>query len=139
MFWEPIAGARRTSNMQVLPQAARSRPRVCRAVSAWYPAPVLRADDMLPASDRSDDSDADEQLVRKVAEGDRAALGELYDRFAPSMLAVARRILGSEPEDLVQDVFLEAWHRARHFDPARGSVRTWLMLRVRSRSLDRLR
>jgi RNA polymerase sigma-70 factor (ECF subfamily) len=57
------------------------------------------------------------------------------------MLAVAQRILGSarEAEDLVHDVFLEAWHHARHYDRSRGSVRTWLMLRVRSRSLDRLR
>ncbi|HEY2216370.1 MAG TPA: sigma factor, partial [Solirubrobacteraceae bacterium] len=72
----------------------------------------------------------------RAAAGDRAALGLLYDRFAPSMLAVGQRILGSarEAEDLVHDVFLEAWLRARYYDPARGSVRTWLMLRLRSRA-----
>ncbi len=83
----------------------------------------------------------DEQLLRAAGAGDRAALGQLYDRFAPSLLAVAQRIVGSprEAEDVVHDVFLEAWHRARHYDPQRGTVRTWLMLRLRSRSLDRLR
>lgn len=83
----------------------------------------------------------DERLVARAAEGDRAALGVLYDRFAPSMLLVGQRILGSprEAEDLVHDVFLEAWLRARYYDPARGSVRTWLMLRLRSRALDRKR
>lgn len=83
----------------------------------------------------------DETLLRAAAGGDRAALGRLYDRFAPSLLAVAQRIVGSprEAEDVVQDVFLEAWHRARHYDPQRGTVKTWLMLRLRSRSLDRLR
>jgi RNA polymerase sigma-70 factor (ECF subfamily) len=57
------------------------------------------------------------------------------------MLAVAQRILGGrrEAEDVVQDVFLEAWHRARYYDRARGTVRTWLMLRLRSRALDRVR
>lgn len=87
------------------------------------------------------DADRDELLVRAAAEGDRDALGALYDRFSPSLLAVAQRMLGSarEAEDVVQDVFLEAWHRARHYDRSRGSVRTWLMMRLRSRSLDRLR
>jgi RNA polymerase sigma-70 factor (ECF subfamily) len=86
-------------------------------------------------------ADDDEALVRAAATGDRAALGKLYDRFAPSMLGVAQRILGGprEAEDVVHDVFLEAWHRARHYDRDRGSVRTWLMLRLRSRALDRLR
>ena len=86
-------------------------------------------------------AERDERLIAAVAEGNRDALGELYDRFAPSMLAVALRMLGSsrEAEDVVQDVFLEAWQRAAHYDRARGTVRTWLMLRLRSRTLDRLR
>jgi len=90
---------------------------------------------------RLDASQPDEQLVAAIAEGDREALGVLYDRFASSLLAVALRMLGTsrEAEDVVQDVFLEAWQRARHYDRARGTVRTWLMMRLRSRSLDRLR
>jgi RNA polymerase sigma-70 factor (ECF subfamily) len=85
--------------------------------------------------------DHDESLVRAAARGDRQALGVLYDRHSASLLAVALRMLGSQPEaeDVVHDVFLEAGHRARHYDRTRGSVRTWLMLRLRSRTLDRLR
>lgn len=83
----------------------------------------------------------EERWLQAAATGDREALGLLYDRFAPGMLAVAQRVLGSarESEDVVHDVFLEAWHRARHYDRSRGSVQTWLMLRLRSRALDRLR
>jgi RNA polymerase sigma-70 factor (ECF subfamily) len=83
----------------------------------------------------------DERLVRALVDGDRDALGALYDRHAASMLAVAQRVLGSprEAEDLVHDVFLEAWHRARYYEPARGTVRTWLMMRLRSRAIDRQR
>jgi len=83
----------------------------------------------------------DELLVQAMARGDREALGALYDRFAGEMLAVGQRFLGGarEAEDLVHEVFLEAWHRARHYDRTRGSVRTWLMLRLRSRALDWLR
>jgi RNA polymerase sigma-70 factor (ECF subfamily) len=80
-------------------------------------------------------------MLQAVARGDREALGALYDRFAGEMLAVGERFLGNarEAEDLVHDVFLEAWHRAGHYDRTRGSVRTWLMMRLRSRALDSLR
>ncbi len=54
------------------------------------------------------------------------------------MLALARRILGSQAdaEDLVHDVFIEAWRHAADYDPDRGSVKAWLVLRTRSRAVD---
>jgi RNA polymerase sigma-70 factor (ECF subfamily) len=84
-----------------------------------------------------DDSD----VVREAARGEIQALATLYDRYAGLLLGMARRILGEETaaEDLVQDVFMEVWRRAHAFDASRGSVRTWLLVRVRSRALDRLR
>jgi RNA polymerase sigma-70 factor (ECF subfamily) len=83
----------------------------------------------------------DAELLREVAGGDRAAFGELYDRLAPGALALGYRMLGSrrEAEDLVHDVFLECWRDASLYDPTRASVRTWLLVRTRSRSLDRMR
>jgi RNA polymerase sigma-70 factor (ECF subfamily) len=39
----------------------------------------------------------------------------------------------------MHDVFLEAWHSASLYDQQRGTVATWLILRMRSRTLDRLR
>lgn len=85
----------------------------------------------------SDDEDA--TLWRRVVEGDRKALALLYDRHGGLMLALARRIMGDgrEAEDLVHDVFLEAWRQCADFDPGRGTVRAWLVLRLRSRALDR--
>lgn len=87
----------------------------------------------------SQGNEADAELVRSVAKGDRAALAQLYDRFAPILLAVATRILGErrEAEDLLHDVFLEVWRQAADYDAARGSVRAWIMIRLRSRALDR--
>jgi RNA polymerase sigma-70 factor (ECF subfamily) len=72
--------------------------------------------------------------------GDTGALGAVYDRHAPALLAVAMRMLGAarEAQDVVHDVFLEAWEHAREYDAARASVRTWLLVRLRSRALDRL-
>ncbi len=83
----------------------------------------------------------DEALLVRVADGDAAALAQLYDRYAALLLGVAERIIGirREAEDLVHDLFVEAWERAGEYDPRRGSVRTWLLVRTRSRSIDRLR
>ncbi|MBS2022762.1 MAG: sigma-70 family RNA polymerase sigma factor, partial [Deltaproteobacteria bacterium] len=39
----------------------------------------------------------------------------------------------------LHDSFLEAWQHASEYDPKRSSVRTWLLLRLRSRCLDRIR
>jgi RNA polymerase sigma-70 factor (ECF subfamily) len=73
-----------------------------------------------------------------MARGDSTALAQLYDRYAGSMLALAQRIVGrgAEAEDVIHDVFLEAWRHSADYDPARGSVKSWLLLRTRSRSLD---
>jgi RNA polymerase sigma-70 factor (ECF subfamily) len=84
---------------------------------------------------------ADALLWEAMVDGDRVALARLYDRHAPGLLALAFRVLGSAPEaeDLVHDVLLEAWESGDDFDPRRGTVRTWLAVRTRSRALDRLR
>jgi RNA polymerase sigma-70 factor, ECF subfamily len=85
--------------------------------------------------------DEDAERVIALARGERQVLSVLYARHAPVMLSLARRMLSSsrEAEDVVHDVFVEAWEHAGDFDPTRGSVRQWLLVRVRSRALDRLR
>ncbi len=85
------------------------------------------------------DEDADDAaLVAAMAAGDRTALASLYERHASLLLGLALKIVRErrEAEDLLHDVFLEAWRQARHFDPKRGRVRTWLAIRMRSRALD---
>ncbi len=96
-----------------------------------------------PAAARAQDSPAtgeDAALVAAVAQGNRQALGALYDLHAPLLFGVAKRMLGSAAaaEDLLHDVFLEVWQHAAAYTPDRGSVRTWLLVRTRSRALDRL-
>jgi RNA polymerase sigma-70 factor (ECF subfamily) len=80
----------------------------------------------------------DIEIVRAMARGDGSALARLYDRYAGTMLALAQRIVGrgAEAEDVIHDVFLEAWRHSADYDAARGSVKSWLLLRTRSRSLD---
>lgn len=97
----------------------------------------------MAADPRSDDAEADaeaqdEVLVAAMAAGDRAALATLYERHGALLLGLALRIVREkrEAEDLLHDVFLEAWRTAKDFDPKRGRVRTWLAIRMRSRALD---
>lgn len=82
---------------------------------------------------------SDSALLERAVAGDVAAFAEIYDRHAPTVLALARRILGhlGGAEDLLHDVFIEAWLAAREYDAERGSVRVWLLVRTRSRAFDR--
>lgn len=100
------------------------------------PAPVRGsvAGPMVTTSTRTD-----AELVAALALGDRPSLALLYDRYSSLLLAISVRMLGSrlEAEDLVHDVFMEAWRAANSYDPTRASVRTWLVMRTRSRALDR--
>jgi RNA polymerase sigma-70 factor (ECF subfamily) len=90
---------------------------------------------------RNEEGESDVALVARMARGDRGALGALYGRHAGRMFALLLRILGdrAEAEDLLHDVFLEAWRHAGDYASERGTVSAWLVLRGRSRAIDRRR
>lgn len=83
----------------------------------------------------------DGALLALMARGNRRAFALLYDRYSPLFLGIARKLLDDSvaAEDLVQDVFVEVWRKAETYDPTRGSARTWLLVRLRSRAIDRCR
>lgn len=83
----------------------------------------------------------DVRLIDRVAGGDRDAIAELYDRHGTRVYALAHRILGnsSDAEDVVQDVFSQAWRKAASYQADRGPVVAWLLVITRTRALDRVR
>ena len=87
------------------------------------------------------DASTDEALVERMSRGDRAALGVLYERHAPRCRGLALVILGdaAEADDVLHDVFIEAWRRSGDYSTERGAVSTWLGMRTRSRAIDRVR
>ena len=87
----------------------------------------------------ADQADAD--LVRRMTGGESTALDTLFHRHGGRVHGLLLRMLGSsgEAEEVLQDVFLQAWTRAATFRAERGSPRGWLMVMARSRALDRLR
>jgi RNA polymerase sigma-70 factor (ECF subfamily) len=86
-------------------------------------------------------ADLSDCLLR-IAQGERAALQELYRLTSAKLFAVAIRILSDrgEAEDVLQEVFLTVWNKAALFEAERGlSPMTWLISITRNRALDRLR
>jgi RNA polymerase sigma-70 factor, ECF subfamily len=93
------------------------------------------------APSSSPEPPTDVALLRQVADRRPEALSALYDRYAATLLALGKRILGSpaDAEEVLQEVFLHVWNHAGRYDSGRSSVSTWLTLITRSRAIDRLR
>ncbi|MGQ0506780.1 MAG: sigma-70 family RNA polymerase sigma factor [Myxococcaceae bacterium] len=83
----------------------------------------------------------DERLLQLVALRDDAALEQLYDRYAPLLMGVALRITRQTvlAEEVVQEVFMQAWQRAREYEAKKATAVAWLVMLARSRALDRAR
>jgi RNA polymerase sigma-70 factor (ECF subfamily) len=88
-----------------------------------------------------EDGAADLILMRRIADGERNALAELYARHGGVALAFARRTLKDDhdAEEAVQDAFVSVWRRAGTFRSEASAPRTWLLTIVRNRCIDSLR
>ena len=115
------------------------------AANDWvWNRPLVKAytfSNMEPGSESPSTLGEDEQLLLKVAEGNRAAFAALYDRFATPLYSLALKMLGSEAEaqDVLQEVFLSIWNKASTFRAEKGSAFAWVVSQVRNRAIDRIR
>lgn len=105
------------------------------AVLAWRAA---------PRGERAMRNAADttaEALLARIASGDEAALGEMYDRFGRVAYGLALRILRDDrlAEDAVQEAFVAVWRQAASFRPERGTAQTWVLTLVHRRAVDLVR
>ena len=85
--------------------------------------------------------DRDAALIAALAGGDERAAAELFDRFAPMLMAVAFRVTRSrtDAEEVVLETLEQAWRQAQRYERSRGSLEAWLAVIARSRAFDRMR
>jgi RNA polymerase sigma-70 factor, ECF subfamily len=84
---------------------------------------------------------SDANLAIAVARCHEQALAEIYRRHAGAVFGLARRLLFDNvlAEEVTQEVFLRLWREPERFDPARGSLRTFLLSMAHGRAVDLVR
>ncbi len=82
---------------------------------------------------------SDEELMAHLKAGHHDALAVLLDRYQRLVLSVAQKIVhdAGEAEDVVQVVFLQLFQKMELFDPARGTLKVWLLQLAYTRSINR--
>jgi RNA polymerase sigma-70 factor (ECF subfamily) len=83
----------------------------------------------------------DRKMQQRLARGEAAALGELYDRFASLVHGLAHRVLGDEraADGITRDVFAHVWEHPETYDPKQGPLRSWVAGLTHRLAVQRLR
>jgi RNA polymerase sigma-70 factor (ECF subfamily) len=87
------------------------------------------------------DADPDQRLIARIAEGDKQAFENFFDRHAPRINGLIVTLLrgGADADDVLQDTFEQVWRQASSYTPSRGTPTVWLSMIARSRARDALR
>jgi RNA polymerase sigma-70 factor (ECF subfamily) len=82
----------------------------------------------------------DEMRV-EAGRGDEAAFAQVYQRLAPSVFGLAKRVVRDPAlaEDVSQEVFASVWRLATRYDPEKGSAQTWVLTLTHRRAVDLVR
>jgi RNA polymerase sigma-70 factor (ECF subfamily) len=83
----------------------------------------------------------DVELMRRIAQADREAFARLYDRYSGLLYSITLRILNDqkEAEDVIQEVFVQIWHKAGSYKVEAGKPLPWAVAMTRNKAIDRLR
>ncbi|MFJ9537022.1 sigma-70 family RNA polymerase sigma factor [Streptomyces sp. NPDC101225] len=83
----------------------------------------------------------DRRMQQRLARGEAAALGELYDRFASLVHGLAHRVLGDEhaADTVTREVFVHVWEHPDSYDPRQGPLRSWVATLTHRLAVQRLR
>jgi RNA polymerase sigma-70 factor (ECF subfamily) len=90
-----------------------------------------------PAEPRVEDAD----LLERIADRDRQAFGQFYERYSTVLYSMAVRILidAEEAADVLQEVFVQIWEKTGAYNPNLGKPFSWVLTLTRNRAIDRLR
>ncbi|MGW1713136.1 sigma-70 family RNA polymerase sigma factor [Streptomyces sp. NPDC002156] len=83
----------------------------------------------------------DRKMQQRLARGEAAALGELYDRFASLVHGLAHRVLADEQaaDCITREVFAHVWQHPDAYDPKQGPLRSWVATLTHRLAVQRLR
>ena len=92
-------------------------------------------------AERTDQSTAERELMRRVVAGDELAFQEFYRRLSPGLFSMVYQILQDqkEAEDVLQEAFVQMWKKASTYDDKRSALFTWAVMISRNKAIDRLR
>lgn len=80
-------------------------------------------------------------ILKRISEGDQAAVQECLKTYGGLVWSLARRMLrnSDDAEDAVQEIFVDIWKNADRFDPSQASETTFVAMIARRRLIDRIR
>lgn len=80
-------------------------------------------------------------LLLDMAHGSREAFNRFYELHNQFVLQIAFNIVGEklEAEDVCHDVFLEIFQKPDQYNPKKASIKAWLAVKTKSRSIDHIR
>jgi RNA polymerase sigma-70 factor (ECF subfamily) len=104
-------------------------------MSAFVPKPVD------PDDGSGNVTDSPEELMRRTAEGDKAAFAELYELTVPRVFGLVKRLLRdpAQSEEVTQEIYLEIWQNATRYEPSKGAAIGWMITMAHRRAIDRIR
>ena len=83
----------------------------------------------------------EEQIVKLLEQGDRAAINLLYENYADSLYGVILKITRNEElaQDALQESFVKIWKNSKKYDSSKAKLFTWLYRIARNTAIDKLR
>lgn len=80
----------------------------------------------------------DAEIMLKIAGYDSKALEQLYDRYAPFLYTLIKKIVIDKEtsEEILSDVFVIIWRQIDQFDFKTNNIYTWLVTLARNKAID---
>lgn len=84
---------------------------------------------------------ADSFILDRMKSNQTEALELMYDKFSESLYGIALSVIKNEDDaqDVLQESFIKGWRKLSTYDPAKGTLFTWLLNITRNTAIDRLR
>ena len=89
----------------------------------------------------SSDTEPLTELLAASADKDEAAFADLYRQTSPFVYTTALQVVRSQAhaEEVTQEVYVQVWQQAGHYDSGKGTVLGWMRMLAHRRAVDRVR